>query len=113
MNAALVVRHHVVTPGEPDELLQMLLQSCHDLVDVCPLSSGRICSVSGQVFILSHVRPADTCADLGMVHKVALHCGPATVESAHALISRSGAVLYRLTDSGGMFFDRGTGSGVL
>ncbi|KAM5533739.1 hypothetical protein V8D89_012612 [Ganoderma adspersum] len=92
MNVALVLRHHIVTPGEPDELLKRLLQSCHYHVDVFPLSSGRSGSVSGQV---------------------ALHCGPATAEPRHALIPRSSAVQYRLTDSGGTFFDRGTGSGVL
>ncbi|KAI1794241.1 hypothetical protein LXA43DRAFT_998436 [Ganoderma leucocontextum] len=91
-NAAFVLRHHVVTAGEPDELLKRLLQSCHYHIDVFPLSSGRSGSVSGQA---------------------ALHCGPATAEPAHALITRSGAVQYRLTDSGGMFFDRGTGNGVL
>lgn len=113
MNAALVLRHHVVTPGEPDELLKRLLQVCHYHVDVFPLSSGRSGSVSGQVvFILSYDR-AEARTDHRMVCKVALHCGPATAEPAHELISRSGAVQYRLADSGGMFFDRGTGSGVL
>lgn len=112
MNAALVLRHHIVTAGETDELFKRLVQSCHYHLDVFPLSSGRSGSVSGQVVIFSSV-PADSCAEPGMVLKVALHCGPATAEPRHALIPRCRAVQYRLTDSGGIFFDRGTGSGVL
>ena len=48
-NAALVLRHHVVTPGEPDEVFRRLLQLCDYHLDVFPLSSGRSGSVSGQV----------------------------------------------------------------
>lgn len=91
-HAALIVRHHVVTPGEPDDLLRHLLQLCTYHMDVLPLSSGRSGSVSGQV---------------------ALHAGPAAVDSPFKLIPRSVAVHYRLTDTGSIFFDRGTGGGVL
>ncbi|KAI0368379.1 hypothetical protein BV20DRAFT_969449 [Pilatotrama ljubarskyi] len=91
-DASLVLRYHVTTPGEPDELVKCLLQLCTYHLDVFPLSSGRSGSVSGQV---------------------ALHCGPGTAEPAHRLIPRSVAVQYRLTDVGSVFFDRGTGSGVL
>ncbi|KAI0358714.1 hypothetical protein OH77DRAFT_1494320 [Trametes cingulata] len=90
--ASLLLRHHVTTPGEPDDVLKHLLQLCTYHLDVFPLSSGRSGSVSGQV---------------------ALHCGPGIVEPAHRLIPRSAAVQYRLTDVGSVFFDRGTGSGVL
>ena len=72
MNAALVLRHHIVTAGETDELFKRLVQSCHYHLDVFPLSSGRSGSVSGQVVIFSCV-PADSCAEPGMVLKVALH----------------------------------------
>ncbi|RDX55242.1 hypothetical protein OH76DRAFT_1397642 [Lentinus brumalis] len=91
-NASLVLGHHIVTPGEPDELLKRLLQLCSYHMDVFPLSSGRSGSVSGQV---------------------ALHLGPASAEAGHPLVSRSTAVHYKLTDSGSMFFERGTGNSVL
>ncbi|KAI0708926.1 hypothetical protein C8T65DRAFT_708448 [Cerioporus squamosus] len=91
-NASLVLRHHIVTPGEPDELFKRLLQLCNYHMDVFPLSSGRSGSVSGQV---------------------ALHLGPAAAEAGIPLVSRSTAVHYRLTDSGSMFFERGTGNSVL
>ncbi|KAH9895203.1 hypothetical protein C8Q73DRAFT_693421 [Cubamyces lactineus] len=91
-NASLILRHHVTTPGEPDDIFRHLLQLCTYHMDVFPLSTGRSGSVSGQV---------------------ALHCGAAASEATHKLIPRSAAVQYRLTDTGSVFFDRGTGSGVL
>ncbi|PCH35980.1 hypothetical protein WOLCODRAFT_81258, partial [Wolfiporia cocos MD-104 SS10] len=87
-NAPLIVRHHVVTPGDPDDLLRHLLQLCTYHMDVMPLASGR----SGAV---------------------ALHAGPCAVDIPFALIPRSAAVHYRLTDTDSVFFDRGTGGGVL
>ncbi|OCH89063.1 hypothetical protein OBBRIDRAFT_794652 [Obba rivulosa] len=90
-NAALILRHHVVTPGEPDDLLRHLLQLCTYHLDVFPLSSGRSGAVHGQI---------------------ALHTGPG-VAGSHKLITRTAALQYRLTDSGAVFFDRGTGGGVL
>ncbi|OBZ70698.1 hypothetical protein A0H81_09315 [Grifola frondosa] len=87
-NAALILRHHIVTPGEPDDILRHLLQLCTYHMDVLPLSTGR----SGSV---------------------ALHAGPAVVDPHHHLIPKSMAIQYRLTDTGAVFFDRGTGGGVL
>ncbi|KAI0633495.1 hypothetical protein C8Q77DRAFT_1057193 [Trametes polyzona] len=91
-NTSLIIRHHVITPGEPDDVLKHLLQLCTYHMDVFPLSSGRSGTVSGQV---------------------ALHAGPGTAQPSHRHIPRSAAVQYRLTDVGSVFFDRGTGSGVL
>jgi hypothetical protein len=51
MDAALVVRHHIVTPPEPDSLLQHLLQLCTYHIEVRPLASGRSGAVSGEVCI--------------------------------------------------------------
>jgi hypothetical protein len=48
-NASLIIRHHVVTPTEPDDLLRQLLQICTYHMDVRPLSSGRSGAVSGEV----------------------------------------------------------------
>lgn len=48
-SASLVIRHHIITPSEPDDLLRLLLQLCTLRVDVFPLSSGRSGSVNGQV----------------------------------------------------------------
>ncbi|KAJ3517047.1 hypothetical protein NLJ89_g747 [Agrocybe chaxingu] len=47
-NATLVLRHHVVTPNEPDELLRHLLQICTYHLEVRPLASGRSGAVSGE-----------------------------------------------------------------
>lgn len=49
MDAVLVVRHHIVTPPEPDVLLQHLLQLCTYHIEVRPLASGRSGAVSGEV----------------------------------------------------------------
>ncbi|GBE80292.1 hypothetical protein SCP_0300070 [Sparassis crispa] len=92
MNFALILRYHTVTPGEPDELLRHLLQLCTYRVDVFPLSSGRSGAVSGQI---------------------ALHAGPAVSNPRFSLVPRSAAIHYRLIDTGSVFFDRGTGAGVL
>ncbi|KAF9455941.1 hypothetical protein BDZ94DRAFT_1285309 [Collybia nuda] len=93
-NATLVIRHHLVTPDVPDDLFLHLLQICTYHLDVRPLSSGRSGSVSGAV---------------------ALHVGPSTPLDADGvkLIPRSSAIQYRLTDTGPVFFDRGTAEGVL
>jgi len=91
-NASLIIRHHVVTPTEPDDLLRQLLQICTYHMDVRPLSSGRSGAVSGEI---------------------ALHAGPSVDFPDFVLIPRSAAVQYRLTDTGAVFFGRGTGGGVL
>ncbi|KAH9940373.1 uncharacterized protein BXZ73DRAFT_42834 [Epithele typhae] len=90
--ATLIIRHHIITPGEPDDVLRRLVQLCDSRLDVFPLSSGKSGSVSGQV---------------------ALHRGPAVGDAMHATVARDAAVHYRLVDGGAVFFDRGTGSGVL
>ncbi|KAJ3557327.1 hypothetical protein NM688_g1531 [Phlebia brevispora] len=92
LNAALAIRHHIVTPGEPDDLLRLLLQICTYHIDVLPLSTGRSGAVSGQI---------------------ALHPGPGQILRNCKPISRSAALQYKLTDSGCVFFERGTSSGVL
>ena len=45
--------------------------------------------------------------------KVALHAGPSAKETKVKLIPRSWAVQYSLTDSGCVFFERGTSAGIL
>ncbi|KAG2127464.1 uncharacterized protein EDB93DRAFT_1243704 [Suillus bovinus] len=56
MDAALVVRHHIVTPPEPDALLQHLLQLCTYHIEVRPLASGRSGAVSGEISV--HLGPS-------------------------------------------------------
>ncbi|EKM54755.1 uncharacterized protein PHACADRAFT_197183 [Phanerochaete carnosa HHB-10118-sp] len=92
LNTSLILRHHIVTPGELDNLLRVLLQLCTYRVDIFPLSSGRSGSVSGQI---------------------ALHLGAGWEEREYRPIPRSKALLYRLTDASAVFFERGTGAGVL
>ncbi|KAJ7595977.1 hypothetical protein C8J56DRAFT_923677 [Mycena floridula] len=92
MNATLILRHHIVTSGDPDDLFRQLLQICTYHVDVRPLASGRSGTVSGEV---------------------ALHPGPNAVDSSVKPVTRSCAIQYRLTDAGAVFFERGTSSSVL
>ena len=44
---ATLIIHHVVTPGDPEDLLRRLLQMCTYHMDVRPLASGRSAAVSG------------------------------------------------------------------
>ncbi|KAJ7188879.1 hypothetical protein C8R46DRAFT_877593 [Mycena filopes] len=100
-NATLLIRQHVLTPPPGaaeseglDELSRALRQLCAYHMEVLPLASGRSGAVSGQV---------------------ALHVGPATPtrKSGVRLLSRGAALQYKLTDGGAVFFERGTGAGVL
>ncbi|TFY55918.1 hypothetical protein EVG20_g9141 [Dentipellis fragilis] len=89
----LLVRHHTPIPDEPDDLFRILVQLCHYQVEVMPLSSGRSGAVSGEL---------------------ALHACPSAVPFASVRpIPRTHALQYRLTDSGAVFFQRGTGQVVL
>ncbi|THH08775.1 hypothetical protein EW146_g8888 [Bondarzewia mesenterica] len=104
-----IVRHHIVIPDEPDDIFRALLQLCAYHIEVRPLSSGRSGAVSGEVsFIFLSTRNGRTDS---MV-KVALHSGPSLRSASECLIPRSQAIQYRLTDSGAIFFDRGTGNAV-
>ncbi|RDB27283.1 Elongator complex protein 6 [Hypsizygus marmoreus] len=91
-NATLLIRHHNVTPDEPDDLFRHLLQLCTYHMEVRSLASGRSGSVSGEI---------------------ALHSGLSAIPRTVKLIPRSSAIQYRLTDNGAVFFGRGTGGGVL
>jgi hypothetical protein len=92
MDAALVVRHHIVTPPEPDALLQHLLQLCTYHIEVRPLASGRSGAVSGEICV---------------------HLGPGVKDTNEHVIPRTSALQYRLTESSAVFFDKGTSTGVL
>ncbi|KAG1869742.1 hypothetical protein C8R48DRAFT_746898 [Suillus tomentosus] len=92
MDAVLVVRHHIVTPPEPDALLQHLLQLCTYHIEVRPLASGRSGAVSGEICV---------------------HLGPSMKDANEHVISRTSALQYRLTESSAVFFDKGTSTGVL
>ncbi|KAJ7496712.1 hypothetical protein FB451DRAFT_1208510 [Mycena latifolia] len=94
-NATLLIRQHVLAP-EPDDgdVLRVLRELCTFHAEVRPLASGRSGAVSGQV---------------------ALHAGPGVPPGYGGvkLLPRSAALQYRLTDAGAVFFERGTGAGVL
>jgi hypothetical protein len=92
MDAALVVRHHIVTLPEPDALLQHLLQLCTYHIEVRPLASGRSGAVSGEICV---------------------HLGPGVKDTNEHVIPRTSALQYRLTESSAVFFDKGTSTGVL
>ncbi|KAJ7890662.1 hypothetical protein B0H14DRAFT_2690248, partial [Mycena olivaceomarginata] len=96
-NATLLIRQHVLTPSnaEPmlDDLFRALHQMCTYHMDVLPLASGRSGAVSWQVS--------------------ALHLGPGAPRGGVKLLGRSSALQYKLTDTGAVFFERGTGAGVL
>ncbi|KAJ6509189.1 hypothetical protein C8R47DRAFT_12630 [Mycena vitilis] len=94
--ATLLIRQHVLTPStaEPvlDDLFRALHQMCTYHMEVLPLASGRSGAVSGQI---------------------ALHAGLGTPRGGVRLLGRSSALQYKLTDGGAVFFERGTGAGVL
>ncbi|PFH45667.1 hypothetical protein AMATHDRAFT_158260 [Amanita thiersii Skay4041] len=91
--ATLIVRHHNVTPGEPDDLFFHLLQLCTYHLEVRGLLTGRSGAVSGEI---------------------ALHPGAATIVNGSVnLLPRSRALQYRLTDASAVFFEKGTGAAVL
>ncbi|KAJ7782329.1 hypothetical protein DFH07DRAFT_909130 [Mycena maculata] len=94
--ATLLIRQHVLTPPSTDplvdDLFRHLRQICTYHVEVLPLASGRSGAVSGQV---------------------ALHTGPGVPRGGVKLLSRTAALQYKLTDGGAVFFERGTGAGVL
>ncbi|KAJ7643227.1 hypothetical protein B0H17DRAFT_1104512 [Mycena rosella] len=90
-NATLLIRHHVLAP-EPDDALRALREQCTFHMEVLPLASGRSGAVSGQV---------------------ALHAGPGVSRGSVRLLPRSAALQYKLTEGGAVFFERGTGAGVL
>jgi len=92
LNVTLLIRHHLVTPGDPDDLYRHLLQICTYHMEVQPLASGRSGTVSGQV---------------------SLHLGVSAKPNRVTLIPRRNALQYRLTESGLDFFERGTSECVL
>ncbi|KAJ6590064.1 hypothetical protein DFH09DRAFT_1140789 [Mycena vulgaris] len=101
-NATLLIRQHVLPDAAGDAegnmLLRALREQCAFHMEVLPLASGRSGAVSGQV---------------------ALHAGPGTARNGSGggvrLLARSAALQYKLTDGpgGAVFFERGTGAGVL
>ncbi|KJA22034.1 hypothetical protein HYPSUDRAFT_186727 [Hypholoma sublateritium FD-334 SS-4] len=91
-NATLFVRHHTVTPNEPDELFRHLLQICNYHLEVSPLSSGKSGTISGEI---------------------SLHPGFSAPLHPITYVSRSMATQYRLTDVGPVYFAKGTSGSVL
>ncbi|TCD61382.1 hypothetical protein EIP91_008536 [Steccherinum ochraceum] len=88
----VIVRYHDTTPGEPDDLVRLLLPMCAHHMEVLPLSSGRSGSVSGEI---------------------ALYPSLSITNPTYKPIPRSSAIQYRLTDTSCVFFERGTGNNVL
>jgi len=92
-NATLLIRHHLVNPGDPDDLYRHLLQICTYHMEVQPLASGRSGTVTGEI---------------------SLHLGVSgKPDRVATLIPRSNSLQYRLTESGPDFFERGTSESVL
>lgn len=77
-------------------------------MEVKPLLSGRSGAVSGEVSSACQTKPF-----LNSLRQISFHPGPCVDESEFQSIPRSAAVQYRLTDTGAVFFERGTGGGVL
>ncbi|KAF7784860.1 hypothetical protein Agabi119p4_1025 [Agaricus bisporus var. burnettii] len=91
-NATLIIRHHLTIRDDIDDLFRHLLQVSTYHLEVRSLSSGRSGAVSGEI---------------------ALHACPSTDANQVHLLPRSSALQYRLTDTGAVFFERGTGVAVL
>ncbi|THH06370.1 hypothetical protein EW145_g4136 [Phellinidium pouzarii] len=91
--ASLIVRHHQIVSDGLDDLMRDLLFQCAWHLEVLPLASGRSGAISGEV---------------------AVHRGPLLDDSdAVDAIKRSLAIQYRLSDTGPIYFGRGTSAGVL
>lgn len=50
LNAAILIRHHVLSLDDPDEISRLLMQLCSYHIEVLPLSTGKSGAVSGQVY---------------------------------------------------------------
>ncbi|KDQ19972.1 hypothetical protein BOTBODRAFT_183988 [Botryobasidium botryosum FD-172 SS1] len=87
--ASLIALCHDHLPGQPSPLLRGLLARSHAHIEISSLESGRSGAVSGEISI----------------HPI--------LDSSIEPIQRRKALQYRLLDSGAIFFERGTGSGVL
>ncbi|TFK24353.1 hypothetical protein FA15DRAFT_687524 [Coprinopsis marcescibilis] len=93
--STLIIRHHVASPNHPDEMFLKLLEVSSYHLDVRPMYSGRSGAVSGEI---------------------ALHTGPLAGDSEGEkvkLIPRRMALQYRMTDTGPLYFEKGTSEGVL
>lgn len=81
-------------------------------MEVRPLSSGRSGAVSGEVSQdPSYLDPIER--NPTYIMQLCLHLGPVESKPSYPLITRSAALQYRLTDSGAIFFNKGTSEGVL
>ncbi|KAL4257389.1 ELP6 family protein [Pleurotus pulmonarius] len=89
-DSTLFIRHHVVTPAQPDDVFRTLLQLCTYHIDVRPLASGRSGSVSGEI---------------------TLHLGPSTRATQGPQGNRRWQ--YRLSDNSAVYFERGMAGGIL
>ncbi|KAF9515574.1 hypothetical protein BS47DRAFT_1341730 [Hydnum rufescens UP504] len=93
-NVALIMLNHTLVPDEPSQFLRDLMQSCHLIISVTPFVSGRSGAVSGEIT----ARP-------GPLNEDAYRKNDGQTETP--------VLQYRLTDSGAVFFDKGTAGGVL
>ena len=106
-SATLIIRHHLVLP-QVDDVFRRLLQISTYHLEVRSLSSGRSGTISGEV-------SRNQFQGIAYPHylQIALHPGPSTLNSPIKLIPRTSALQYQLTDTGPIFFERGTGAAVL
>jgi hypothetical protein len=110
-NATLLIRHHLITPGDADDLYRHLLQISTYHMEVQPLSSGRSGTVTGEVSFRFEVKYNN---NNNVAPKISLHLGMSgRPNKAPELISRNNSLQYRLTESGPDFFERGTSESVL
>ncbi|KDQ23538.1 hypothetical protein PLEOSDRAFT_1079575 [Pleurotus ostreatus PC15] len=86
--STLLIRHHVVTPTQPDDVFRMLLQLCTYHIDVRPLASGRSGAVSGEVMLI-----LTSIQGMG--------------------VQGNRRLQYRLSDNSAVFFERGMAGGIL
>ncbi|KAF8314262.1 hypothetical protein DL93DRAFT_2113397 [Clavulina sp. PMI_390] len=94
--ASLILSIRILATEPPNPILRDVLSHNHLIIEVLPLSSGRSGAVSGEII----VRPGPW--GLGSETPTVI---PTT--------TRKTAVQYRLTDSGAVFFQKGTAGGVL
>ncbi|KZS93133.1 hypothetical protein SISNIDRAFT_486060 [Sistotremastrum niveocremeum HHB9708] len=92
-DATIIARQHVLGSPTPNLATRILLELCAVHVEVLPLATGRSGAVTGEI---------------------AIHRGHAAGRDQELkVVPRSRAVQYKLSDHSALFFQRGTGAGIL
>ena len=99
----------------PNPILRDLLKASQVIVDVLPLSSGRSGAVSGEAsYCFANLTPHFVpLTEPLLASQITIRPGALSQNIKLTVKTRKTALQYRLTDSGAVFFQKGTAGGVL